>query len=53
MQTKSLRIQSYRSWTISDTASNAAIARLKKIELHDKLKAEGCRLEVVSTTTQN
>ena len=46
MQTKSLRIQSYRSWTISDTASSAAIARLKKIELHDKLKAEGCRLEV-------
>ena len=46
MQTKSLRIQSYQSWTISDTASSAAIARLKKIELHDKLKAEGCRLEV-------
>ena len=46
MQTKSLRIQSYRSWTISDTASNTAVTRLKKLELYDKLKAQGCSLEI-------
>ena len=47
MQTKSLRIQSYQSWTISDTASSAAIARLKKIELHDKLKEKDAALKFV------
>ena len=43
MQIISLRIKSYRSWHIADTASSKAIARLKKLELYDKLKSEGCR----------
>jgi len=51
MQIKSLRIKYYRSWAINDTASADAVARLKKLELYDKLKAEGChsttRLEVI------
>lgn len=42
MQIKSLRIKSYRSWTINDTASADAVSRMKKLELYDKLKAEGC-----------
>ena len=32
MQIKSLHIKSYRSWAIADTASEAAIARIKKLE---------------------
>ena len=34
MQTNSLRIKSYRSWTINDIASKTAIERLKKLELY-------------------
>ena len=41
MQIKSLRIKSYRSWAISDTASEAAIARIKKLELYAELKSAG------------
>ena len=51
MQIKSLRIKYYRSWAINDTASVDAVARLKKLELYDKLKDEGfhstTRLEVI------
>ena len=42
MQIKSLRIKSYRSWAIADTASEAAIARIKKLELYADLKSAGC-----------
>ncbi len=42
MQIKSLRIKSYRSWPIADTASTEAIARIKKLELYEQLKSEGC-----------
>ena len=44
MQNKSLRIKSYRSWAIADTASKEAIARIKKLELYEKLKSEGCSM---------
>ena len=43
MQIKSLRIKSYRSWRVNDTASSEAIERLKKLELYDRLRREGCR----------
>ena len=42
MQTHSLRIKSYRSWAVNDTATPAAIERLRKLELYEKLKQEGC-----------
>ena len=42
MQIKSLRIKPYRSWTINDTSSAEAIKRLKKLELYEQLKTEGC-----------
>ena len=42
MQIKSLRIKSYRSWPIADNASTEAIARIKKLELYEQLKSEGC-----------
>ena len=42
MQIKNLRIKSYRSWPIADTASTEAIARIKKLELYEQLKLEGC-----------
>ena len=42
MQIKSLRIKSYRSWPINDTSSAEAIKRLKKLELYEQLKTEGC-----------
>ena len=42
MQTKSLRVKSYRSWTVNDTATPEAVARLHKLELYQKLRAEGC-----------
>lgn len=44
MQIKSLRIKSYRSWRINDSASGQAISCLKKLELYDTLKSEGCCL---------
>lgn len=43
MQIKSLRIKSYRSWRIADTASEQAIARMKQLELYATLKSEGLR----------
>lgn len=43
MQIKSLRLKSYRSWAIADTASSTAIGRIKKLELYATLKSEGCR----------
>ena len=46
MQIKSLRIKSYRSWPIADTASAQAIARIKKLELYEQLKAEGCSTDL-------
>ena len=42
MQIKSLRIKSYRSWPINETSSAEAIKRLKKLELYEQLKTEGC-----------
>ncbi len=42
MQIKSLRIKSYKSWAINDTARVDAIARMKTLKLCRKLKAEGC-----------
>ena len=42
MQIKSLLIKSYRSWPINDTSSAEAIKRLKKLELYEQLKTEGC-----------
>lgn len=42
MQLKSLRVKSYRSWSIADTASTEAIARIKKLELYEQLKSAGC-----------
>ena len=42
MPTKSLRIKSYRSWTINDTSNEATIERLKKLELYTRLKTESC-----------
>lgn len=44
MQIKSLRIKSYKSWAVSDSASEEAISRLKKLELVNKLRSEGCSL---------
>jgi putative transposase len=43
MQIQSLRIKSYRSWCVADTASEQAIARMKQLELYDTLKSEGLR----------
>ena len=43
MQIQSLRIKSYRSWRVADTASEQAIARMKQLELYDTLKSEGLR----------
>lgn len=43
MQIKSLRIKSYRSWHVADTASEQAIARMKQLELYDTLKSEDLR----------
>lgn len=43
MQTKSLRIKSYRSWRIADTASKQAIAKMEKLELYTTLKSEGLK----------
>lgn len=43
MQTQSLRIQPYKSWAVSDSASKVAISRLKKLELASKLRSEGGR----------
>ena len=42
MQIQSLRIKSYRSWRVADSASEAAIARMKKLELYEQLQSEGC-----------
>ncbi len=42
MQIKSLRIKSYKSWAINDTARADAVARMKMLKLYRKLKAEGC-----------
>ncbi len=42
MQIKRLRLKPYKSWAINDTASALAIARMKKLALYGKLKAEGC-----------
>ncbi len=42
MQIQSLRIKSYRSWRVADSASEAAIARMKKLELYEQLPSEGC-----------
>jgi putative transposase len=43
MQFKSLRIKSYRSWRVNETAiSSKAKEREHKILLYQKLKAEGC-----------
>ncbi len=42
MQIKSLRIKSYKSWAINDTAGADAIARMKTLKLYRTLKAEGC-----------
>ena len=41
MQIQSLRIKSYRSWRVADSASEAAIARMKK---DDPLSDEDQRL---------
>ncbi len=41
MQIKSLRIKSYRSWAVNDSASAEAIVRLKQLELYEKLRGEG------------
>jgi|GEM_PF-5894721 len=48
MQTQSLRIKFYRSWSANDSSSSQAIARLKKLELFRLeaifwLKATYCR----------
>ncbi len=40
MQIKSLRIKSYKSWAVSDSASKEALSRQKKLELVDKLSAQ-------------
>ena len=42
MQTRSLRIRSYKSWRVNTTASLSAKARLKKLELYATLRQEGC-----------
>jgi transposase InsO family protein len=43
MQIKSLRIKSYRSWKINDTIlSEIARERLRKIQIYDQLRTEGC-----------
>ena len=42
MQIKSLRVKSYRSWKINDNASALARARLKQLELYERLREEGC-----------
>jgi transposase len=46
MQIKSLRIKSYKSWAVSDSASKGALSRQKKLELFDKLRSEGCSLAI-------
>ncbi len=42
MQIQSLHIPSYRTWAVDDTCPRQAIERLKKIELYDELRREGC-----------
>ena len=42
MQIQSLHIPSYRRWAVDDTCPRQAIERLKKIELYDELRREGC-----------
>lgn len=44
MQIKSLRIKSYRSWAINDVSSPEAVKRLKKLELYQQLRSEGCSM---------
>lgn len=41
MQIKSLRIKSYRSWRINDRSSPEALERLRKLELHERLRQRG------------
>ena len=43
MQIKNLRIKSYRSQAIADTASEAAIARIKKLELYANSNQQAAR----------
>ena len=42
VQTRSLRIRSYKSWRVNTTASPFAKARLKTLELYATLRQEGC-----------
>ena len=42
MQIKSLRLESYNSFAVADTASHEARARLKKLKLFQQLKAQDC-----------
>ncbi len=51
MQIKSLRIKSYRSWRVADTASEQAIARMKQLELYATLKSEGLRASLCLQAT--
>lgn len=51
MQIKSLRLKPYHSWRMIDTASPAALVRLKKLEHYAQLREAGCQpalaLEVI------
>ncbi len=42
MQIRSLRLKSYRSFRVNDTSDPAAADRLRRIELYEKLRGEGC-----------
>ena len=42
MQIKSLRLKSSNSFPVANTESEEASVRLKKLELFDQLKAQGC-----------
>ena len=42
MQIQSLRIRSYRSFKVDETASGEAIERLGRLRTYEELRAEGC-----------
>ena len=43
MHIKSLRLRSHRSFKVDENVPPAAVARLRKVEAFDHLRAAGCR----------
>ncbi|MGK7297188.1 MAG: leucine zipper domain-containing protein [Candidatus Wenzhouxiangella sp. M2_3B_020] len=44
MQIESLRIKAYRSWVVDETTPPEATERLGKLEIVERLRAEGCSM---------